>query len=165
MKTVIKYVVLLLLVLPSSVITATNCRVTEYPDHYEAVCIGDEQPGSPQKQTAVQTPPVSVKTPDWAQTVEAANPPDAQQADTMIQEFIMVTKNMPGKTTITIPKDNVSSPLAQSRDDVSATSVQSKGDASSPPVKAQRTARTTAMESAIAARRKLIQDLQSQNVF
>jgi len=41
-----------MLLLPCSVFAATDCRVIEFPDHYEAVCAGD--PGSVPVQTRVQ---------------------------------------------------------------------------------------------------------------
>ena len=33
-----------MLLLPCQVFAGTNCRVIEYPDHYEAVCVGDPRP-------------------------------------------------------------------------------------------------------------------------
>lgn len=38
-----KIISLVMVLLPCTAFAATNCRVIEYPDHYEAVCVGDAQ--------------------------------------------------------------------------------------------------------------------------
>jgi hypothetical protein len=47
-----KIISLAMLLLPCQVFAATDCRVIEFTDHYEAVCAGD--PGSVPVQTRVQ---------------------------------------------------------------------------------------------------------------
>jgi len=47
-----KIISVVMLLLPSLVFAATDCRVIEYLDHYEAVCAGD--PGPVPVQTPVQ---------------------------------------------------------------------------------------------------------------
>ena len=143
MKTIIKAAVLVMMVLPGTVIAATDCKVTEYPDHFEVMCVGDEQPGILQKQTSVQTPSMYVTAQEKAQSVKAANRTDASQTDKIIQAVDMPPANAPGKT----PLNDQPQVLSQRGVDTT-TSPQT-----------QHSARTTALESAIAARRKLILDL------
>src|SRR5476651_65416 len=100
MKTMITSVVMVLLVLPSMLFAATNCKVTEYPDHFEAVCIGDEQSGPLQKQGPAQTPRVNVTSPDKTQSAEAVKSTDEPQSDKMIQSSDMGTIVVPGKTAV-----------------------------------------------------------------
>ena len=54
MKRIIAGVMLLL---PQILHAGTDCRVREFPDHYEAVCIGDEKAGTvPAKSTTTSQP-------------------------------------------------------------------------------------------------------------
>jgi hypothetical protein len=39
-----KIISVVMLLLPCQVFAATDCRVVEYPDHYEAVCVGEPRP-------------------------------------------------------------------------------------------------------------------------
>lgn len=77
---VIPVIILLLVVQSSTVWGATVCKTIEYPDHDEAICIGDEKYISETK--AVNAPPLrdttenisdSRKTPSWPA------PPKTQQ--------------------------------------------------------------------------------------
>lgn len=75
-----------IVLLPRMVFATTDCRVVEYPDHYEAVCVGDEKSGPVQAKTAVkektaaqtQTPvqaPAAVQEKVAAQAQTAAKAP------------------------------------------------------------------------------------------
>lgn len=65
-----KYILAGIVLLPSLVIAATDCWVIEYPDHYEAVCVGDEKSESVRAQA-----PVAAKAPVAAQEPVAAKAP------------------------------------------------------------------------------------------
>jgi len=63
-------ITIFILMLPATLLAATNCRIVDLPDRYEAICEGDErsaaetynlssqklQPRKPQTVTAVQNP-------------------------------------------------------------------------------------------------------------
>lgn len=52
-----KIIMVGMVVLPHMVFAATDCRVVEYPDHFEAVCVGDEKTGPvPAKATMAVEP-------------------------------------------------------------------------------------------------------------
>lgn len=72
MKTII---LLMMVLLPCTALAASDCRIVEYPDHTEAVCVGDEPtPASFQKAGQEQLP-------GEGQTVAAAQTPDLEQLD------------------------------------------------------------------------------------
>jgi len=52
------FISVLLILLPTMALAATDCHVVEYQDHYEAVCTGDEKsvPDSAPQQSIVQSP-------------------------------------------------------------------------------------------------------------
>ncbi len=60
--------------LPSLAVGATDCRVVEYPDRYEAICNGDARPGSGAAQVAGPTPSYAQPQPPVAQQNVAAGP-------------------------------------------------------------------------------------------
>lgn len=62
-----KYIVAGMVLMPGMVIAATDCRVIEYPDHYDAVCVGDEKPGPVQGQTAIPTQAPAAQAPSTKQ--------------------------------------------------------------------------------------------------
>lgn len=69
-----KIISLLMVLLPCMAFAATDCRVIEYPDHSEAVCVGD----------AEQTPTSSQITgleqvPGEEQAVASAQTPESEQ--------------------------------------------------------------------------------------
>lgn len=83
METIRKYIVAGMVLLPGMVIAATDCRVIEYPDHYDAVCVGDEKPGPVRDQTAIPTQaPAAVQAP--ASQVPAAQAPSTTQVNTQV---------------------------------------------------------------------------------
>ncbi len=41
------FILLGIVLVPYTAFAATNCRVVEYPDHYEAICTGDAPPAAP----------------------------------------------------------------------------------------------------------------------
>ncbi len=55
-----KHTIILLgiVLVPYAAFAATNCRVVEYPDHYEAICTGDAPPPAPS--SAAPVSPASV---------------------------------------------------------------------------------------------------------
>ena len=59
MTTKIKILLVGIMVVPYSAFATTDCRVIEYPDHYEAVCTGDEKydPGYASKQATTRSSP------------------------------------------------------------------------------------------------------------
>ncbi|HEX9080363.1 MAG TPA: hypothetical protein VF795_12290 [Desulfuromonadaceae bacterium] len=60
-----KIVMIGTVLLPSLACAATDCRVVEYPDHYEAICMGDGNSGpvsapvAAPSQPSVSSPPVA----------------------------------------------------------------------------------------------------------
>jgi cell pole-organizing protein PopZ len=81
MEPIRKYLLACMVLLPSIVMAATDCQVIEYPDHYDAVCVGDEKPGSEQAQTplAVQAP-VEAQAPAAKKALKAVSAPVAAQS-------------------------------------------------------------------------------------
>jgi hypothetical protein len=49
-----KVILLCVLLIPFAAFAGTECRVVEYPDHYEAICTGD-----PQRKTESSTPSIT----------------------------------------------------------------------------------------------------------
>jgi hypothetical protein len=49
-----KIILLMLLLLPCTAFASTNCRLVEYPDHYEAICDGSADQAASSSQTAGQ---------------------------------------------------------------------------------------------------------------
>ena len=63
-----------MVLLPRMLSAATDCRVAEFPDHYEVICTGDEKAGAVQTQTTVQK-----KAADQTQTAAGQKQPAAQK--------------------------------------------------------------------------------------
>ncbi|MFZ2950951.1 MAG: hypothetical protein WA003_15865 [Desulfuromonadaceae bacterium] len=98
METLRIFIMAGMVLMPGMVIAATNCRVIEYPDHYDVECVGDEKSGTEKAQAAptnkplpvaaqfpvpaqasvaaqaAQVPPVQVTTPVTTQTAGARDP-------------------------------------------------------------------------------------------
>lgn len=77
METMRKYILAGMVLLPSMVIAGTDCRVVEYADHYDLVCVGDEKSGPvrPQEAVAAQAPvtaPASVASKDSVVTTQTS---------------------------------------------------------------------------------------------
>jgi len=96
-----RIVLLAMVLLPRMVFAATDCRIVEYPDHYEAVCIGSEKYGPVQAKTAVQEK--QAQTPVQAQ--EATQEQTAAQAQTAakapspaVQALIAYRERLPNKS-------------------------------------------------------------------
>lgn len=70
---------LVMMLFPCTALAGTDCRVIEYPDHYEAVCIGsaEQTPASSQRTTQEQTV-------DQDRTVTSAQAAESEQADVPI---------------------------------------------------------------------------------
>jgi hypothetical protein len=72
-------ILLVMVLLPCAAFAGTNCRVVEYPDHYEAICDGDaEKTPSPYQRTVQGQLPVQ------EQTLAAAYTPEPEQVDVPI---------------------------------------------------------------------------------
>lgn len=70
-----KIISLGMVLLPCTAFAATDCRVVEYPDHYEAVCIGDAEQ-KPASQIAEQEQITGQE-----QTLVSARTPESEQTD------------------------------------------------------------------------------------
>lgn len=73
-----------IVLVPGFVVAATNCHMAEYPDHYEAVCIGDEKaiPEPYQKPAPTQNQPAPAST---FTNQAAVTSPVMEQANTTIK--------------------------------------------------------------------------------
>ncbi|ABQ27219.1 hypothetical protein [Geotalea uraniireducens] len=93
-----RIVLVAMVLLPRMVFAATDCRVVEYPDHYEAVCVGSEKYGPVQAKTAVQEKaPPQAQTPVQAQ--EAAQAQTAAKAPSpAVQALIAYRERLPNKS-------------------------------------------------------------------
>ena len=89
MEAIRKIVLLGMVLMPVPAFSATDCRVVEYPDHYEAVCIGNTPP------TIGQQPqvPVQTESTEWIQTARQMQAPVQEQADAPLTELTMVSTN------------------------------------------------------------------------
>jgi hypothetical protein len=74
-----KFISLVMLFLPCTAFAGTDCRIVEYPDHYEAICTGnaEQSPASPQRTAQDQSPVQD-------QTVVAEQAQESEQADVPI---------------------------------------------------------------------------------
>jgi hypothetical protein len=74
-----KLILLVMVLLPCTAFAGTDCRVVEYPDHYEAICVGDSEktPSSYQKTEQDQLP-------GQEQTLASATTPESEQVDVPI---------------------------------------------------------------------------------
>ena len=94
-----KIISLLTFLLPCTAFAGTDCRVVEFPDHYEAICVG----------TAEQTPASSQRiahdqNQGQDQTVASEQAPESEQADVPIvrndlarQHAALWLKSRPGQ--------------------------------------------------------------------
>ena len=74
-----KIISLVMVLLPCTAFAATNCRVIEYPDHYEAVCVGSAEQIPASSQRIAQEQII-----DQDRTVTSAQTPEPEQADVPI---------------------------------------------------------------------------------
>ena len=74
-----------IMLMPCATLAATNCRIVEYSDHYEAVCIGDGLPTIERPQAPAQ--PLSIEQARQFQT------PVREQTDAPITEQKVVSTN------------------------------------------------------------------------
>lgn len=80
MESLLKIMVACMAMVPLPAFAATDCHVEEFPDHFEAVCFGDEASGSVLAELAAATrhPAAMPAAPSTAQgtpPVETATPP------------------------------------------------------------------------------------------
>ena len=68
-------ILLVMLLFPFTAFAATDCRVIEYPDHYEAVCVGDAA------QTPASQPAAQYQIPGQVQNAASAQSPVSEQTD------------------------------------------------------------------------------------
>ena len=98
MEPVRNYLIAGMILLPSLVMAATDCQIIEYPDHYAAVCVGDEktEPVLTQKpmdsldSEGVQVQPAA-KAPVVKKAVKAESAPVAVQ-QSMTESARLATK-------------------------------------------------------------------------
>ena len=82
-----------LLLLPCSVF-ASDCRVVEFPDHFEAICTGEAGPVSIPKLAAAPAPPQAPalpQAPELQIPPPQADPPAAAQARDTAQAPVPIT--------------------------------------------------------------------------
>lgn len=93
-----RIVLVAMVLLPRMVFAATDCRVVEYPDHYEAVCVGSEKYGPVQAKTAVQEK-AAAQAQAPAQSQEAAQAQTAAKAPSpAVQALIAYRERLPNKS-------------------------------------------------------------------
>ena len=75
---------LLMVVLPCSVFAGTDCRIVEYEDHSEVMCVGaaDRAPASSQRTPQDQFDILN-------QTVTATNTPESEQTDVPPEKMVL----------------------------------------------------------------------------
>jgi hypothetical protein len=74
-----KLISLVMFLLPCTALAGTDCRVVEFPDHYEAICDGTpEQTGASSQRTAQD------QLPEQDQLVASAQTSESEQADVPI---------------------------------------------------------------------------------
>ncbi|WP_298268346.1 hypothetical protein [Geobacter sp.] len=97
-----------MVLLPRMLFAATDCRVAEFPDHYEVICTGDEKAGAVQAQTPAQTkasdqtptaanqkqPAAPKKTPAQAQAAAAIAREEAAKALLAYREHLATMKSV-----------------------------------------------------------------------
>ena len=102
MKTMEICTIVGMLLLPSIVFAATDCRIIEYPDHYEAVCVGDEKNRPEQEQRAMKAQiPVPVKTEVPAKVAGPSKAAEFVQTPVMAQTAVTPQATATAKTSVT----------------------------------------------------------------
>ena len=81
MRKNIALVLLVLLWVPCTTFAASHCRITEYPDHYEVICIGEGEQ-TPALSQVIE--PVQV---EWTQAAPAAQLSDSEPPQLSDQEL------------------------------------------------------------------------------
>jgi len=71
-----KIILLVIVLLPCTTFAATNCRIIEYPDHYEAICVGDAEQTPASYQKTEQKP-----IPGQEQSIATAHASESEQPD------------------------------------------------------------------------------------
>jgi hypothetical protein len=77
-----KIISLMIVLLPCAAFAATDCRFIEYPDHYEAICIGDADK-TPASQIAEKE-----RIPGQEQTLASAQTPESEQLDVAPEKIV-----------------------------------------------------------------------------
>jgi hypothetical protein len=73
---------LMMVLLPCTAFAATDCRIVEYPDHTEAVCVGDaEQTTASSQKTELGQIPMQELIPGQEESVASAQTPETEQPD------------------------------------------------------------------------------------
>ena len=127
------YIMAGMVLLPSLVIAATDCQIVEYPDHYAAVCIGDEKSGAEHVQTPVATQaPAATKIPAATQTPEATQTPAATRIPAAVQTPVagQVPLIAQANTLVTARADAAKVPVASEQhlsDNLARNTATSKG--------------------------------------
>ena len=95
-----KIIIVGIVLLPCLVHGATNCKVVEFPDHYDASCIGDEKSGQQAvSPSSVVTSPVTAPVPDQ----QAVSTPSAVTSDSAA----LPTKQAPVSAQTNVPQTPV----------------------------------------------------------
>lgn len=92
MESLLKIMVACMAMLPLPVSAATDCHVEEFPDHFEAVCLGDEASGSVLAELAATTrPPAAThaapSTAQGTQPAAAGSPPPPSNSVKKLIDF------------------------------------------------------------------------------
>jgi hypothetical protein len=69
------FIAIMIVLLPCAAFAATDCRIIEFPDHTEAICVGDpaESPASPQTSGQNRAPAAGIS----PEALAADREPDA----------------------------------------------------------------------------------------
>jgi len=59
-----RIILLMMVLLPGMAFAATDCRIVEYPDHTEAVCVGDAEQTGQQQISGQEQAVASAETPE-----------------------------------------------------------------------------------------------------
>lgn len=95
MGSLLKIVFACMAMLPLPAFAGTNCHVEEFPDHFEAVCFGDEASGSVLAELAAATrtpaappaPPAPPSTAQETQPAAAGSPPPQSSSVQKLIDF------------------------------------------------------------------------------
>lgn len=126
------YIMAGMVLLPSLAIAATDCQIVEYPDHYAAVCIGDEKSEPVLTQTETVQSQRPAKAPGGTKAVQAedasiAVPPSmAASARLAVKASgAQTSAALQGKEPVTGQTDTVKFPVAtgQPQNDMAAAKV------------------------------------------
>ena len=78
-----KIILLVMVLLPGMAFAATDCRIVEYPDHTEAVCVGDAEQTPASHQTTGQQ-----QIPGQEQAVASAETPEMELPDVPPEKIV-----------------------------------------------------------------------------